>query len=126
MKISQEQSDALGGCAPCQSAPVPRAAASGGGGSGPPPKSVVIVDPTKPGWIVVELADPAKRPVPNEAYVVTLPNGELLPGTLDQNGYLKGCGFGLGQYQFCGKEFRVIRRVDNFFDEARSRMLKAR
>jgi hypothetical protein len=53
-------------------------------------------------------------------------SAEYIRSTLDPNGYLNGCGFGLGQYQYCGKDFRVIRRVDNFFDEARARMLKGR
>lgn len=57
---------------------------------------------------------------------VRVRSAEYIRGTLDENGSLKGCGFGLGQYQYCGREFRVIRVVEHFFDEARSRMLKAR
>jgi hypothetical protein len=51
---------------------------------------------------------------------------EYIRATLDEKGCLKGCGFGLGQYQYCGREFTVVRRVDNFFDEGRARMLKGR
>jgi hypothetical protein len=45
---------------------------------------------------------------------------------LDDNGSLKGCAFGLGMYRYCGKEFRVVKIVERFFDEGRWRMLKAR
>jgi len=57
---------------------------------------------------------------------VRVRSAEYIRGTLDDKGFLAGCGFGLGQYEFCGQEFRVLRRVDHFFDEARSRMLKGR
>jgi hypothetical protein len=73
-------------------------------------------------------ASPAVLPAPDLKVGdrVRVRSAEYIRSTLDQNGYLKGCGFGLGQYQYCGKELRVIRRVDNFFDEARARMLKGR
>lgn len=51
---------------------------------------------------------------------------EEIRRTLDERGMLKGCGFGLGQHKFCGQEYRVIRRVDRFYDEPRARLLKAR
>lgn len=79
--------------------------------------------------------EPAQAPKPAESWPapelregdrVRVRPAEYIRATLDDKGCLKGCGFGLGQYQYCGKEFRVIRRVDNFFDEARTRMLKAR
>jgi hypothetical protein len=71
---------------------------------------------------------PTALPAPNlrPGDRVRVRSAEYIRSTLDQSGYLKGCGFGLGQYQYCGKDFRVIRRVDNFFDEARARMLKGR
>jgi hypothetical protein len=84
-------------------------------------------------------ARPHKAMVPPKPRPAPLPGPELQPGdrvrvrsaeyvqsTLDVKGYLKGCGFGLGQYQYCGREFRVIRRVDSFFDEAQGRMLRGR
>ncbi len=45
--------------------------------------------------------------------------------TLDAQGSYRGCGFGLGMYQFCGQELRVAKIVRRFYDEARGRMLKA-
>jgi hypothetical protein len=51
---------------------------------------------------------------------------EQIRGTLDQDGRLRGCGFGLGMYRHCGKEYRVAKVVERFFDEAQWRMLKAR
>lgn len=87
------------------------------------------------GRIVRRTAPTARPPVPRR----TLPAPDLRAGdlarvrsadyiraTLDENGYLHGCGFGRSQYQFCGKTLRVLRRVDHFFDEARLRMLKGR
>jgi len=44
---------------------------------------------------------------------------------LDERGFFRGCGFSRGMYQFCGKELRVAKRIERFFDEARWRMLKA-
>jgi hypothetical protein len=49
---------------------------------------------------------------------------EDIRSTLDERGYLKGCGFAYGQQQFCGRAFRVVKRVNHFFDEARARMLR--
>jgi hypothetical protein len=51
---------------------------------------------------------------------------EDIRSTLDENGYLKGCGFAYGQHQYCGREFRVVKRINQFFDEARARMLRGR
>jgi hypothetical protein len=108
MKITEEQSRSLGGCAPCQLTPMAKQPGAGGGG-GDQPKSVVIVDPTKEGWIGIELVDTAKKPVPNEEYVVTLVNGEKVPGTLDQNGKTRIEGIDPGQ---CSVTFPKIDRRD--------------
>jgi hypothetical protein len=61
-----------------------------------------------------------------EGDLVRVRSVEEIVSTLDATGYLHGCGFGLGQYQFCGRQFRVARRVEHFFDEARARMLRGR
>ncbi len=57
---------------------------------------------------------------------VRVRSAEFIRGTLDEKGAFRGCGFGLGQYQYCGREFRVAKVVNRFFDEARGRMLKGR
>ena len=58
--------------------------------------------------------------------LVRVRSAELIQSTLDEKGGHRGCGFGLGMYQYCGKELRVAKVVNGFFDEARWRMLKAR
>jgi hypothetical protein len=80
-----------------------------------------------------------QRPAPEKAYRRDLPAPDLQPGdrvrvlgaeairaTLDESGRLNGCGFALSQYRWCGKELRVAKRVERFFDERTARMLKAR
>jgi hypothetical protein len=44
--------------------------------------------------------------------------------TLDRSARTHGCYFPPGMYNHCGKEYRVFKRVDHFFDEARGRMCK--
>ena len=51
---------------------------------------------------------------------------EFIRSTLDEEGRFRGCAFALGMYQYCGKELRVAKVVNRFFDEARSHMLKVR
>lgn len=58
--------------------------------------------------------------------LVRVRSAEFIRSTLDEKGGHRGCGFGLGMYQYCGKELRVAKVVNRFFDEARWRMLKAR
>lgn len=57
---------------------------------------------------------------------VRVRSAEEIRRTLDGNGALKGCAFGVGMYAYCGKELRVVRVVERFFDEARWRMLRGR
>src|SRR5512142_2182036 len=57
--------------------------------------------------------------------LVRVRSAEFIQGTLT-DGRLRGCAFGQGMFQYCGKELRVARVVERFFDEARFRMLKAR
>lgn len=45
---------------------------------------------------------------------------------LDKHRKHRRCASGLGMYQQCGKELRVAKVVNLFFDEARWRRLKAR
>ncbi len=57
---------------------------------------------------------------------VRVRSADAIRGTLDEAGARRGCSFGIGMYQFCGREYRVAKVVERFFDEARWRMLKAR
>ena len=40
-------------------------------------------------WVEIQLQDENGQPVPGEPYVVTLPNGEVVQGTLDDNGFAR-------------------------------------
>lgn len=51
---------------------------------------------------------------------------EEIARTLDAQGRCHGCAFLSPMAQYCGRELRVAKRVDRFFDEARWRMLKCR
>lgn len=84
MKISQSQADALGGCSECAHAPVE--GGSSGGEGGP---SVVVADPTKSAWIVIELIDSTGAPRAGEAFSVRPPGGSPIEGTLDPKGKVR-------------------------------------
>jgi len=51
---------------------------------------------------------------------------EEIKRTLDTNGACSGCAFLKPMAAYCGRELRVARRMDHFFDERRWRMLKCR
>lgn len=40
-------------------------------------------------WIEIELIDEDDEPVPGEKYEITLPDGSVASGTLDQNGFAR-------------------------------------
>ena len=40
-------------------------------------------------WIEIEMVDEEDNPVPGERYAVTLPNGRVARGTLDENGFAR-------------------------------------
>lgn len=66
------------------------------GGTGPailPAAEAAPPKPSKPpekkvekSWIKIELLDAQGNPVPNQPYKVTLPNGKVVTGKLNQNG----------------------------------------
>lgn len=51
---------------------------------------------------------------------------EEIVGTFDRDGACRGCAFLKPMAAYCGREVRVARRVDHFFDERQWRMLKCR
>ncbi len=66
----------------------------GGGGDGGP------ADPAdQTGWVEVVLVDDAGQPVAGEAYAVTLPDGSVASGTLDEKGLARVQGFQPGDCQ---------------------------
>lgn len=44
------------------------------------------VDPDKKSWIEIELVDQNGKPVPNEPYLIELPDGSAVDGNLDGMG----------------------------------------
>lgn len=46
--------------------------------------------------------------------------------TLDENNRLGGCAFLKEMWQYCGGEYKVVKKMEYFFDEAGARLLKAR
>lgn len=49
----------------------------------------VVPCPLTDHWIEVELVDQFGHPVPNEEFVVVLPDGQEVRGYLDQNGWAR-------------------------------------
>jgi hypothetical protein len=54
-------------------------------------------DEEKKGWIEIELVGEDDSPIPGEPYRVTLPDGKVAAGTLDEKGYAKVAGFESGE-----------------------------
>lgn len=46
--------------------------------------------------------------------------------TLDRSGRTGRCRFTLDMYNHCGKEYRIFKRVDHFYDEAKQRMCRCK
>jgi type VI secretion system secreted protein VgrG len=56
-------------------------------------------DETQTSWIEIELVGEDDRPIAGEPYRVTLPNGAVASGTLDENGLARLEGFEPGSCQ---------------------------
>ena len=50
----------------------------------------------KKSWIEIELVDEEDKPVPGEAYRITVPDGSVAEGTLDEKGFARVEGFEKG------------------------------
>jgi len=55
----------------------------------------------KKSWIEIELVGEDDKPIPGERYRITLPDGSVAKGTLDQNGFARVEGFEKGQCKVC-------------------------
>lgn len=53
-------------------------------------------DEDKTSWIEIEMVDEEDNPVPGERYKITLPDGSVAEGTLDNNGFARVQGFDKG------------------------------
>ncbi len=86
MQLRPEQAQAFGPdpCVPCQGAArEPRTSEPAATPSG---ESVVTVEETAEGWLVIELCDDEGTPMKGERYLVELPDGRSIDGSLDDSG----------------------------------------
>ena len=65
-------------------------------GSAPDPASNQTVSPSKIHWIAIQLVDEQGHAVPGEDYRVTLPDGTVVEGWLDEHGRAKITGIDSG------------------------------
>ena len=61
-----------------------------------------------------------------EGSMVRVRSREEILATLNERNKLEGCFFMQEMFGYCGKEYKVIRKVENFFDEASMEMRRAR
>ena len=91
MRMSAQQVDAMGGSDACQDCPSGQAPprSERGASSDPGPASVVVVDPDRPSWIVVELLRDDGLPMAGSRVRIELPDRQVFEGTLDSGGRLR-------------------------------------
>jgi len=65
-------------------------------GSAPDPASNQTISPSKTHWVAIQLVDEDGHAVPNEGYRVTLPDGTVVEGWLDEHGRAKVTGIDAG------------------------------
>jgi hypothetical protein len=58
-----------------------------------------VISPDKQSWISIQLVDDDGNPVSGEQYSITLPDGTVSEGTLDEKGSAKVSGFDPGNCQ---------------------------
>jgi type VI secretion system secreted protein VgrG len=58
----------------------------------------------KRSWIEIELVGEDDKPIPGERYEITLPDGSLARGTLDEKGFARVDGIEPGTCQVCFPE----------------------
>jgi hypothetical protein len=56
--------------------------------------------------------------------IVSVRSKAEIKGTLDRWRKTRGCTFQNGMYAHCGKEYRVLKKVDHFFDESKQKFCK--
>lgn len=59
----------------------------------------------KTSWIEIELVDEEDEPIPGERYKITLPDGSIAEGTLDEKGFARVEGFEKGT---CKVSFQTL------------------
>ena len=58
----------------------------------------------KKSWIEIELVGEDKKPIPGERYEITVPDGTVASGTLDEKGFARVDGIEPGTCQVCFPE----------------------
>ncbi|MFX0202221.1 MAG: hypothetical protein ACFFCW_39420 [Candidatus Hodarchaeota archaeon] len=61
---------------------------------------------------------------PNDT--VRVRSKEKITDLLDHGGIYKGCTFIDEMYDYCGKEYRVLAKVDNFYDESKQKLCRCK
>jgi hypothetical protein len=56
--------------------------------------------------------------------IVCVLSKEEISHVLDRFRRTRGCTFQVGMYEYCGKEYKVLKKVDYFYDEAKQKMCK--
>lgn len=70
---------------------------------------------------------PVKRDIPTErGAVVRVRKADEIRATLDDDNKRHGCMFIGEMYQYSDRTFRVFKRIDAFYDEAKKRMCRTR
>jgi hypothetical protein len=74
-----------------------------------------------------DLKDTRSRPASDlkPGDIIRIRTKEHIQKTLDKNNKFEGCYFMYEMWQYCGSQHKVLKRVDYFFDERESRLLKA-
>ncbi len=72
-----------------------------------------------------EVPPPEPRPI-QPGDVVRVRSEAEIRRTLDAERKTRGCTFQKEMFACCGKEYRVFKRVDRFYDEAKQKMCKCR
>ena len=70
-----------------------------------PAPSTVKTCPLKKAWIEISLVDVEGNPVPNRKYKVLAPDGQVITGKLDANGFAHIDGIEEGTCAICFTEF---------------------
>jgi hypothetical protein len=76
--------------------------------------------PVKKAGNVAQLSQPQIQP----GDTVRVRSAEEIKSTLNRSRKTKGCTFQVGMYPYCGKEYKVYKKVDYFFDEVKQKMCK--
>jgi hypothetical protein len=86
---------------------------SAAGPAAAPPDDTVVVSPVKTSWVEIELIDDEGLPLAFEPYVIELPDGSEIQGTLDGRGQarIEGIDPGTCQVTFPDRDAKDWKRA---------------